>query len=116
MNKEVGKAIRLDDSQILQMIRNTNLWNKFPSFRNLAMDAQRAITNIEKGSRGCPVCGSRKRIVPNRTKLSGVIKSAKNVIIRMSAEEKNMLKKVLNADFIRLTVVDNNNSVKELMY
>lgn len=112
----MNKSVKLDDNQILQLIRNTNLWNKFPAFKNLAMDAQRAITGIEKSSRGCPVCGARKRLGTNKNKLSGVIKSAKNSIIRMSAEEKNTLKKVLNTNYIRLTMVDNHNSPRELTY
>ena len=112
----MNKSVKLDDNQLLQLIRNTNLWGKFPAFKNLAMDAQRAITGIEKSSRGCPVCGARKRLGTNKNKLSGVIKSTKNAIIRMTADDKNTLKKVLNTDYIRLTVIDNNNSIKELTY
>ena len=111
----MATTVRLDDGRILQLIRNTNLWATFPVFKNLAIRAQSATTKLNSSKTGCPVCAARKRASGN-SKLNDIMKSVKDVIIRMSVEDRNKLKKALNADYIKFVVMDTSGKPKELMY
>lgn len=111
----MATTVRLDDNRIFQLIRNTTLWSKFPVFKNLALKAQSADSKLRSSRTGCPVCAARKR-ASGQNGLTTVIRSAKEAIIRMSKEDKEYLKKALNADYIKLTVSDVQGRPKELMY
>ena len=111
----MATTVRLDDGRILQLIRNTNLWASFPVFKNMAIRAQSVMTKISSSSTGCSSCAARKRMSGN-SKLNDTVKSVKDAIIRMSTEDRNKLKKALNADYIKFVVMDTSGKPKELMY
>lgn len=108
-------TVRLDDGRLLQLIRNTQLWSQFPVFKNLAIRAQSAMTKINASSTGCSSCAARKRMSGNN-KLKETIKSVKDTIVRMSVDDRNKLKKALNADYIKFVVTDTSDKPRELMY
>ena len=111
----MATTLRLDDNRIFQLIRNTTLWAKYPVFKNLALKAQSSDAKLRSSHTGCPVCSARKR-QSGQQGMNTVIKSAKDAIVRMSVEDRNYLKKALNADYIKFTVLDTQGKPKELMY
>ena len=111
----MATTVRLDDNRLLQLIRNTSVWQKFPVFKNLALKAQSADSQIRSSHTGCSSCAARKR-ASGQKGLSTVVRSAKDAIIRMSSEDRNALKKIINADYIKFVVTDTQGKPKELMY
>lgn len=108
-------TVRLDDSRALQLIRNTKLWPYFPIFKNLALKAQSAETKINAGRTGCAPCAARKRQA-GQDKLSGTATTVKEVIINMSSENKEKLKKALGADYIKIMTRGDKGKPVELMF
>lgn len=111
----MSTIVRLDDTRLLQLIRNTKLWPSFPIFKNLALKAQAADGKISSSRTGCAPCAARKR-QQGRSKLAEVVKGAKEAIIRMPQEKREQLKKALAADYIKLVTLDAGGRPKELMY
>ena len=111
----MATTVRLDDNRLLQLIRNTTLWARFPIFKNLAIKVQSAMTKLSSANTGCSSCAARKRMSGNN-KLQEAVKSTKEAIMRMSKEDRDYLKKALNADYIKFVVMDTTNKPKELMY
>lgn len=112
---KMATTVRLDDNRLLQLIRNTTLWTRFPVFKNLAIKAQSADAQLRSSVTGCPVCAARKR-TSGQNGLHKVLQSVKDAIIRMSSEDRALLKKALNADYIKFTTADTQGRPKELMY
>lgn len=111
----MATTVRLDDNRLLQLIRNTNLWAKFPVFKNLALKAQSSTAKLASSKTGCSSCAARKR-ASGQNGMSQVLKGVRDAIVRMSVEDRNTLKKSLNADYIKLVVMDPQGRPKELMY
>ena len=111
----MATTVRLDDNRLLQLIRNTTLWAKFPVFKNLALKAQSSNAKIASSNTGCSSCAARKR-ASGQSGMNQVLKGVRDAIVRMSVEDRNFLKKSLNADYIKLVVMDTQGRPKELMY
>lgn len=111
----MGTVVRLDDNRLLQLIRNTTLWAKFPVFKNLAIKLQSANAKISSSHTGCSSCAARKR-ASGQAGVNQALQGVKDVIVRMSPENRDYLKKSLNADYIKLVVMDEKGRPKEYMY
>lgn len=105
-------TVRLDDGRLMSIVKDTKFWGDFPYLRTLAQRAQRA--SQAKG--GCSSC-RHNRNQDAENSLRKVIADTKSYMTNMSGNERAALKRLLNADEIRLTVRDSSTGrFREIRY
>ncbi len=90
----MSRIIRIDDSTLKGLIDATELWNDFPKFEKLSQRYKLA----PKTSCRCRGNGT-KNVAP-------ILAEARAYIHTMPPDKKTLIKKYLNADYVKLTVID----------